>query len=30
VFFLTGTGAKKICDAKRLNQIREAVLAALG
>jgi [protein-PII] uridylyltransferase len=30
VFFLTGTDGKKICDAKRLNQIREAVLAALG
>ena len=30
VFFLTGTDGKKICDAKRLKQIREAVLAALG
>ncbi|MGO9244955.1 MAG: hypothetical protein ACLQDC_09345 [Verrucomicrobiia bacterium] len=30
VFFLTGTDGKKICDAKRLEQIREAVLAALG
>ncbi len=30
VFFLTGTDGKKICDTKRLEQIREAVLAALG
>jgi [protein-PII] uridylyltransferase len=30
VFFLTGTDGKKICDTKRLKQIREAVLAALG
>ena len=30
VFFLTGTDGKKTCDAKRLNQIRGAVLAALG
>lgn len=30
VFFLTGTDGKKICDAKRLKQIREAVLASLG
>jgi hypothetical protein len=29
-FFLTGTDGKKICDAKRLKQIREAVLVALG
>lgn len=30
VFFLTGTDGKKICDTKRLKQIREAVLTALG
>jgi [protein-PII] uridylyltransferase len=30
VFFLTGTDGKKICDTKRLKQIRESVLAALG
>ena len=30
VFFLTGTDGKKILDAKRLTQIREAVFAALG
>ena len=30
VFFLTGTDGKKIRDEKRLKQIREAVLAALG
>ncbi|HTS17785.1 MAG TPA: hypothetical protein VMP11_09450 [Verrucomicrobiae bacterium] len=30
VFFLTGTDGKKILDARRLTQIKEAVLAALG
>jgi hypothetical protein len=30
VFFLTGTDGKKICDAKRLKQIRGGVLAAVG